>query len=450
MSTTPLHTTSALRVDKPTSSEASAVLILEPLDESKTTTVSVGEVIRLAFDSLLANRVRALLTMLGVIIGVASVVALLSLGDGASVAITEQVQSIGTNLLTIIPSTINSISPGSVGSAQNLTLDDAEAIARLKLPIIGPSPRVNGTGQIVAAAADKNASINGVLPVFIAIQSLTMKEGSFIDESQVQGANNVVVLGNTLARDLFGSGEVLGQKVRILDQTFRVIGVLNVYGSSGMGASVDDTAYVPLTVAQEKLFGTRTPDGNNWRVSTITISVKNATDIPQVEQQIKALLRDRHKLSANGKDDDFSVLNQASMLTILSTITGLLTIFVGAVAAISLLVGGIGIMNIMLVSVTERTREIGLRKAVGARSQDILLQFVVEALVLSTTGGIVGLILGSSIPLAVTLMGVLNAPVTASTVFVAVGFAMAVGLFFGIYPARRASQLNPIEALRYE
>jgi putative ABC transport system permease protein len=428
----------------------SSLPILEPLGERGSSTVSLGEVVRLAFDSLLSNKVRAFLTMLGVIIGVASVVALLSIGNGASNAITSSVASTGTNVLTIMPGSPQNRGPGSSGSSQNLTLADSEAIAKLNLPIVGPSPQYGGQAQVVAPAADTSATITGVTPVYAEINSLSLQSGSFIDESQVRGSSGVAVLGSTLTETLFGSGEAVGQLIRIKNQTFRVIGVLNAKGSSGFGGSVDDQALVPLTVAQQRLFGARTPDGNGWQISSVAVSVPATDDIKGVTAQIQTLLRERHRLEADGSGDDFNVLDQASLLSTLTTVTSLLTVFLGAVAAISLLVGGIGIMNIMLVSVSERTREIGLRKAVGARGRDILLQFVVEALVLSTSGGLIGLALGSTVPIIITLLGVLDAPVTWLTVLIAVGFAMGVGLFFGIWPARSAAALNPIEALRHE
>jgi putative ABC transport system permease protein len=424
--------------------------VLEPLDETKQGSVSLAEVARLALDSLLANKVRSLLTMLGVIIGVASVVALLALGTGASAAITGQIQSIGTNVLTIVPGSPNTQGPGNATAAQTLTLADADAIAALKLPVVGPSPQFGGSVQVVAPAADKNTTVTGVTAAYQPINSLTMTSGSFIDESAVRGASPMVVLGSNLARDLFGSGTAVGQTVRIKGQSLRVIGVLAQKGGGGFGPSIDDQAFVPITVAQQRLFGARTPDGNGWRVSAITVSVNNSRDIDAVQARIAATLRERHQLSADSSEDDFRTLNQASFLSTLTTITRLLTAFLAAVAGISLLVGGIGIMNIMLVSVTERTREIGLRKAVGARPRDILLQFVVEALVISLVGGLIGLALGGSIALIVTLTGLLMATVTVSAVLLAVSFSLAVGLFFGIYPAQRAAKLNPIDALRYE
>jgi len=423
--------------------------VLEPLDDTIQGHVSLLEVLRLASSSLLANKVRSLLTMLGVIIGVAAVVALLAIGNGATGSITSQIQSIGTNVLTIRPGSPNNHGPGDQNAAQSLTLADSAAIAALKLPIVGPAPQYGGSAQVVAPAADTTATVTGVTAAYQPINNLTLAAGSFITDDQVQGVDGVVVLGNTLASELFGTGTAVGQTVHINSQTLRVIGVLNLKGSGGFG-SVDDEALVPITLAQKVLFGARTPDGNNWKVSSIQISVNNSQDMASVQARISALLRERHNVKTDGSADDFQIQNQASFLTTLQGVTTVLTGFLAAVGGISLIVGGIGIMNIMLVSVTERTREIGLRKAVGARPVDIMLQFVVEALVISLAGGLIGLSIGVLIATVVTALNLITAVVSLSAVLLSVGFSLAVGLFFGIYPAQRAAKLNPIEALRYE
>ncbi|HEY1014171.1 MAG TPA: ABC transporter permease [Herpetosiphonaceae bacterium] len=431
------------------SPSGSAPLILEPMAESGGRSAGLWEVVRIAFDSLLANKIRSFLTMLGVIIGVASVVTLVTLGNGASAAITGQVEAIGTNVLTLIPGSGGGRGPGNNSQAQNLTVEDAEAISKLNLPVAGVAPQFGGSGQLVAKAADTGASIQGITADYQPVNNLVVLQGSFITDDHVRSMAPVVVLGSQLASDLFGSGQALGQTIRVGNTTLRVIGVLESEGGSAFGSN-DDRAFVPISLAQKRMFGARTPDGNGFRVSAITLSALNSDDLPSIQRQVETLLRQRHRVSMDGSEDDFQVFNQAEFLSTLTTVTTTLTLFLAAVAGISLLVGGIGIMNIMLVSVTERTREIGLRKAVGARAQAILLQFVVEALVLSLVGGLIGLTLGSIIPIVVTAAGFLDAPVTWDAIAMSIGFSMAVGLFFGIYPAQRAARLNPIDALRHE
>jgi putative ABC transport system permease protein len=421
--------------------------VLAPLPETGRMRVNLGEVVRVSFESLAANKTRSALTMLGVIIGVASVVALMALGAGAQASITGQIQSIGTNLIYVVPGSPNSRGPGEMGAAQTLTLDDARAIAALNLPVDGIASQFGGNAQIVAAAADKYAQVSGVSADYFAMNDHQTSAGVVFDSTAERAAEADIVLGANLAKDLFGSGQAVGQTVRVKDQSMRVIGVLNPKGGFG---SVDDQAFAPITFVQQRLFGSRTPDGNSYRVSMITLSARKAGDINAIQDRLRALLRDRHHLKADGSTDDFQIVNQVSFLKTLNNITSLFTTFLAAIAGISLLVGGIGIMNIMLVSVTERTREIGLRKAVGARGQDILLQFIVEAVVISLMGGLLGLVIGTGISLLVTLSGLLTTSVTAGSVALALGFSSAVGLFFGIYPARRAAQLNPIDALRYE
>jgi putative ABC transport system permease protein len=410
---------------------------------------ALAELVRIALESLLANRVRALLTMLGVIIGVLSVVTLLAAGAGASEAVTGQVRSLGTNLLTVMAGPPTNRGPGATGTAATLTMGDYAAIVALGLPLASVAPQYQAIGQVVAPAADKEAPIVGTTAPYQPLNSLVVAKGAFFTDDDVRAATPVVVLGANLAASLFGQGEAVGQTVRVRGQPLRVVGVLEAKGGGPFG-SVDDRALVAITVAQQRLFGGRTPDGNDFLVSSIGLSAARSEDLPAIQSRVATLLRERHHRKPDGSGDDFTILDQSAFLSALTTISTLLTTFLACIAGISLLVGGIGIMNIMLVSVTERTREIGLRKAVGASGQDILLQFVVEAVVVSVAGGVIGLLLGVGLATAVSLSGLLQMPVSASAVALALGFSIAVGLFFGIYPARRAARLNPIDALRYE
>jgi putative ABC transport system permease protein len=412
---------------------------------------SPWESVRIAFTSLRANKLRTLLTMLGIIIGVASVVALMAIGNGAQASITSQISNIGSNLLTVFPGQQRGGPQPAVTQSQALTLADAEALARpgAVSGIAAIAPAFQGNAQVVAGANNLQATIVGVTPSFFVVRNLTTTRGELLNDTQVRGRRSVAVIGSNVAQDLFGLANPVGKQIRIGGQIFQVIGALETKGGGGFG-SVDDQLFVPLGVAQQKLFGARAFDTASPRVSNISIQVARAEDMTAVSEQISRIIRQRHRLKPDGTADDFSVFNQADILSSLNQITSILTAFLGAIAGISLLVGGIGVMNIMLVSVTERTKEIGLRKAVGARRRDIMQQFLIEALAVSVLGGIIGLLFGSLISFAVGLTGVITPVVTPSAMLLALGFSMAVGLFFGIYPARRAARLRPIDALRYE
>ena len=404
---------------------------------------------RIALRSLAANKMRSGLTMLGIIIGVMSVVAMLSIGQGAQAAITNQITSIGTNLLYIRP---GSTDQGGVrtaqGSAATLTLEDAEALEGLP-NIVGIVPQVETFGQVAYLGNNSNARVLGVTPAYVDTLNASVAQGEFVSDSNVTARSAVVVLGAQVATDLFDTGDPVGQSVRINGQTFRVIGVMTAKGGTGF-MNQDTQVYVPITTAMSRLNrGGQFRGGNSVSVINVKITDSSLQDI--VVQDIGDVLRQRHRVQFQ---DDFQIQSQQDILNTANQVTGILTLFLGGVAAISLVVGGIGIMNIMLVSVTERTREIGLRKAVGARKRDIMAQFLVEATFLSIAGGIIGILFGalianfiSGIPMGGSTI---NAVVGVDSVLLAVIFSAGVGLFFGIYPANRAASLHPIDALRYE
>jgi putative ABC transport system permease protein len=413
-------------------------------DDLETGGISLAQSIGLAWSTLMANMVRTVLTALGVIIGVASVVALLAIGDGSQVQITNQITSNGANLLTI------RAAGAAGGGSATLTMDDVAAIQDpANVPdAVAVSAEGQGIASVVAGSISKNTIVIGATPVFQILHNYAMQFGSFITSDQAK--SNLVVLGGTAATNLFpGGSDPTGQTIRVKGINFTVIGVLQTKGTSV--SSFDDSGVIiPLAVGQQKVFGGRVQSANNSSaVATIVVQAKNKDSITATQNEVAALLRSRHNLPTNGSADDFTIANQQDQITTLTSTTRTLTIFLALIAAISLVVGGIGIMNIMLVSVRERTREIGLRKAIGARQRDILTQFMIEALMLSTTGGVIGLLIGVSIALIANATGTL-AVVSPNSVVLAVGFAMTVGLFFGIEPARRAAKLDPIEALRYE
>jgi putative ABC transport system permease protein len=411
-------------------------------------TMDIVESIRLAMRGLSANKLRSGLTMLGIIIGVGAVIALLSIGQGAQKAITEQIQGIGSNLIFIIPGSLTQGGASfGLGSLASLTMEDAEAIADpANCPdVAAVAPQQTRNAQIIYRNRNTNASVVGTTPEFAFIRRLELDQGHFFDEQDLASAARVAVLGGRLAIDLFETESAVGQTIRINRIPFRVIGVLVEQGGGG---TIDTSVFVPITSAKTRLFGTVTARGGGSAVSLINASAVSEDRIDAAIEQITALLRQRHRIQY--QQDDFTVTSQKDILGVLNQVTDILTIFLGAIAAISLLVGGIGIMNIMLVSVTERTREIGIRKAVGAKRRDIMVQFLIEAMVLSIIGGVIGIGFGALAAAAVNSTGVLVTRVSLQAVVLAVAFSLAVGLFFGLYPATRAASLNPIEALRYE
>jgi len=415
------------------------------------------ESLRVAWDGLMANKMRSGLTMLGVIIGVAAVIALLSIGQGAQVAITGEITGSGSNLIFVAPGAVNFGGVQSpAGSAATLTQADAEAIAdpRNVPDAAAVAPEFAQNTQVIFGSANVNAKVTGVTAEYQAVFGLEVARGRFIERQDVNGRTMVAVLGYQAARDLFGGFDPLGQKIKVTIPglaggrvSLTVVGVLAEKGGSRLG-NPDDAVLVPITTAQTKILSGRNALGEPI-VTTVNVVAASEERAEAATGQIKALLLRRHGFGPD-EEGDFSVVNQADLLAMVSQVTSILTVFLGAIAAISLLVGGIGIMNIMLVSVTERTREIGIRKAVGARKVDILTQFLLEAVVLSLLGGLIGILLGVGIAKLVDTAGVMNAVISLNSVLLAAGFSLAVGLFFGIYPANRAAGLNPIEALRYE
>jgi putative ABC transport system permease protein len=417
--------------------------------------VDLLENVRVAFDGLLANKMRSALTMLGVIIGVGAVIALMSIGEGAQASITEQINSIGSNLI-FVSAGARRMGPveNSAGSA-SLTYEDAQAIAdpRNVPDAVAAAPEFGQNTQVIFGNENVNVAVTGVTPEYqLAYNGMEMANGRFIEDKDVDGRGNVAVLGYQSAIDLFGNFDPLGQKIKVAmpdggKVSLTVVGVLAEQASSGM-SDPNEEVFIPISTAQTKIFDGRNSLGD-LIVNSVNVMAASEEQADAVVDEITVLLRERHDIGPN-EDDDFFVMNQADMLDMANQITSILTAFLGAIAGISLLVGGIGIMNIMLVSVTERTREIGLRKAVGARKGDILVQFLLEAVVLSVVGGLLGILLGMGLGKLVDLTGLMNSVVTPDSVLLAVGFSVAVGLFFGIYPANQAAGLNPIDALRYE
>ncbi len=399
-----------------------------------------------ALESLVSNKLRSGLTILGIVIGVGAVIAMLAIGTGAENSITGEIQGIGTNLIFVFRG-----GSEDVRNPEPLTLGDADAIADpFAAPsVIGVAPILQGNAEVSYSGESEVTTINGVTPDYEPVRNYHVSEGDFISEAHMLGRSAVVILGVDVAEELFGrKSGLVGETVRIEGQPFRVIGVLEEKGGGSFG-SEDDQVIVPLTTAQTRLIRRSTRD----RVDVIFVGAASADLVPQASDEVAQILRQRHRTEIG--QDDFTIFSQQDFLDVASSITGILTIFLGGIAGISLLVGGIGIMNIMLVSVVERTREIGLRKAMGARKMDILTQFLTESVLLSLFGGIVGIGLGWLISAVVGQIAAANdadiIPVIGmDAVLLATLFSAAVGVFFGLYPANRAASLEPVEALRYE
>lgn len=406
--------------------------------------MKIQDIFQEAYTALSVNKARSGLTILGIVIGIGSVIAMVSIGQGASGQIQSSIEGLGSNLLTVIPGFVQQgggfVSAGR-GSAQTLKNDDVDVIRQIA-GVAYVSPERQGRYQIVAAGNNTNSTVIGVLPEYAMVRNVSVTDGSFITEANLRSLGRVAVLGPTVAQDLFGEGvDPVGKTIRINKLNFKVIGILQQKGSAGLGFNPDDTIYVPLTTMQKILAG-------GEHLSFISISVETKDLMPQVQQEVTIALADKHRVDP--ANPNFSILSQADILGTLTQVTDTFTIFLAAIAGISLIVGGIGIMNMMLTTVTERTREIGLRKSIGAKKKDISMQFLVEAVMLTFFGGVAGVALGWILSILVSSFAGITTSVSLFTILLAFGVSTAIGIIFGYYPARRAASLNPIEALRYE
>jgi len=413
--------------------------------------MNLTENIRLAFSSLMANKLRAILTMLGIIIGVAAVITLVSVGEGVQAVVVSEFQGLGNNLLFVTPGRLDAGEFGHTRTRAELTNDDYLALAdTFNVPDLARVAPVYDRPAIITRGSNEiQVTVTGTTPDYTGVRDFHPVLGDFFTEQDVTTAARVAVLGQTVYESLFPDGDVpIGQTIRINNVNFRVIGLMEEKGGSGFNDQ-DNTILVPLNTAQRRLFPARRPDGK-FRIDQIYAQVISEERQDAAITEMELALRQTRGIAFRD-EDDFTILSQSEIIGALGQITGVLTTFLGVIAGISLLVGGIGIMNIMLVSVTERTREIGLRKAVGARRSNILWQFLTEAVILSSIGGLIGLALGATGAWLISLLSdTLDATVAWNSVVLAILFSAAVGLFFGIYPATRAAALNPIDALRYE
>jgi putative ABC transport system permease protein len=404
--------------------------------------------LRIALRALAVNKLRSALTMLGIVIGVGAVIVMIAVGAGAQARVEEQIRALGSNLLLVMP---GSTTAGGVrmgfGSGSTLTEDDVVAINR-EIPEALAAPALRGSAQVIYGNANWSTQIFGVTPEYLDVRQWPLAGGRSFEAAEMAGAAKVCLIGATVAKQLFGAADPLDQSIRIKRIPFTVIGVLDTKGQSMMGTDQDDLILVPIKTARSRVLGTASA-ARNRTVGTIWVKAADGLDTKVVEEQVRSLLRQRHRVQA-GADDDFSLRNLQEVMAAQEASSRVLALLLAAVASVSLLVGGIGIMNIMLVSVTERTREIGLRMAVGARTRDILGQFLVEAVTLSLIGGLIGVGLGMGTSLAIAEFAGWRIVISPEAVGLAVAFAFVIGVFFGFYPARKAARLNPVEALRFE
>ncbi|WP_299446475.1 ABC transporter permease [uncultured Phascolarctobacterium sp.] len=403
----------------------------------------LNESIKMALEGMVSNKLRTFLTLLGIIIGVGAVIAMVSLGFGMKENIKNNISKLGSNLLVITSGGRTSSGARlAAGEGAKLTFEDGEAILKQVDGVARMSASVNRSYQLVAGNQNWTSRVEGTTPSNFEIQSLEVEEGRIFRNNDLAGRSRVAVIGKTVADSLFPDGEAVGQLMRINKAPFQIIGVLKSKGQSGMGQDQDDVVYIPLTTAQNRMMGIT-------YVQRVTLQAENENIINEVQAEAEQVLRTRHKIK-DGDYDDFTVRNMAAIMDTMMETANSITMLLGCIAAISLLVGGIGIMNIMLVSVTERTREIGIRKALGATYNNILLQFLIEAMVIGIVGGTLGVVLGVGASFAISQFAGWNTVISVWAIVIAVVFSVGIGLFFGIYPARKAALLDPIDALRYE
>ena len=404
----------------------------------------------IALKALRVNKLRSALTMLGIIIGVAAVIIMIAVGSGARAQVEAQIRSLGANLMMVF-----SASPtftgarGAAGSTHTVSEDDAYAIAR-ELPeyIAGAAPALRGSGQVVAGNSNWSTSFYGVTPDYFEVREWSIADGRFFDQAEINGAAKVAIIGQTVATNLFGDASPLDEVIRIRTVPLTVVGLLASKGQSPGGSDLDDVILLPITTARNRILGA-TALAKSRSVGSIQIKLRDGADSKEAEEKVRELLRQRHRLQP-GQDDDFTLRNMTEILQTREESSRVMALLLAAVASVSLLVGGIGIMNIMLVSVTERTREIGLRRAVGARARDILQQFLIEAITLSLIGGLIGIALGVGGAELIGRLAGWPIQLSLAAILLAAGCAAAIGIFFGFYPARRAARMAPIEALRHE